>query len=100
MAGCVQVVIPSVDETPIECTEIISTNCIRTVVDYEYFGAPSNTLLTTLLTSIRDKVQTIETTTIKYTTLGIYADDTAAGVAGVPAGKPYKDTLGYIRYKL
>jgi hypothetical protein len=100
MAGCVQVVIPTVDETPIECTEITSTNCMQTAVAYEYFGATPGTLLTTLLTNIRNKVQTIETTTIKYTTLPIYADDAAATIAGLASGLPYKDTLGYIRYKL
>lgn len=100
MSGCVQVNIPEVDNTPIECEDIISTNCVATIEDYPYFGTVEGDLLTVLLNSIRAKVKTIEDNGIDLTALATYADDTAAGVGGLVAGKPYADTLGYLRIKL
>ena len=100
MGKCVQVVIPEVDETPIECENITTTNCIQSAVSYEFFNINEGDSITSLFTAIRDKVKTIDDNYIKLSSLSVYADDAAAGVAGVPSGKPYKDTLGYIRFKL
>ncbi len=100
MSGCVQVVIPTVDNTPLECNDIISSNCMKPAVDYPYFGTTTADLLTTLLTKIRDKVKGIEDGTIILANLPVFIDDTAAGIGGLLPGKAYKDTVGYIRYKL
>ncbi len=100
MGNCVQVNIPGVDNSQIECEDIISTNCIKPAVDYPYFGTTTDDLLTILLTNIRNKVKAVEDGAINLATLQVYADDAAADTAGLLIGKPYKDTLGYIRYKL
>ena len=108
--GCV----PGLDNTPLECTELISTDCSVSSSAFNFFGIGIGDTLTLILQKISDKVKSIsnslslltgrvdviEASYLKYDALPTYADDTAAGVGGLTTGAPYKDTLGYLRIKL
>lgn len=101
---CNGVTIPGVDETALPCNgETITTDCIQTSKAYNFFGIAIEEYLSSALTKIAIKVQAISNKvnlSIIPQDLTTYADDTAAGVGGVVAGKPYVDTLGYVRIKL
>jgi hypothetical protein len=99
---CNNVTIPTVDESAIECSEFVSTNCIKTPQAYTYLGISNLETLTSVITKIINKFKTVNDKfkhTIDLTDLNIYADDTAAGTAGIVTGKPYIDTQGFLRIK-
>jgi hypothetical protein len=100
MPSCDEINKPTVDDTALDCNEIISTSCVSTVIAYNFFGIGVGATLTTVITKIMDKVKNLSNKTIDLTALTTYANDTAAGVGGLIAGKPYVDTLGYLRIKL
>jgi hypothetical protein len=101
---CSGVTIPAVDETALPCDGlIVTTDCIQTTKAYNFFGIGVGDFLTAVFTKISTKVQAISNKVnlaIIPQDLTTYADDTAAGVGGLVAGKPYVDTLGYVRIKL
>ena len=100
---CNSITIPTVDSSSVECLEFTPTNCIKTSKSYNFFGIGTLETLTSALDKIMLKVKAINEkfrTTIDYSSLESFADDTAAGVGGIEAGKPYVDTLGYLRIKL
>lgn len=101
--GCDSILIPTVDSSSVECLEFTPTNCIKTSKSYNFFGIGTLETLTSALDKIMNKVKAINEkfrTTIDYSSLESFANDTAAGVGGIEAGKPYVDTLGYVRIKL
>lgn len=101
---CNGVAIPTVDESALPCEGlIISTDCITTTKAYNFFGIGIGEYLTNVFTKITNKIQAISNKvnlSIIPQDLTTYADDTAAGIGGLVAGKPYVDTLGYVRIKL
>jgi hypothetical protein len=101
--NCADVVIPTVDNSSLECNEFHATNCVKTSINYPYFSVAENETLTSVLTKIVNKVKTIADkfrTTIDYSKLVLYANDAAAGAAGLVSGMPYKDANGFVRVKI
>lgn len=104
IVDCNGVVIPTVDETALPCNGlVISTDCVTTTKAYNFFGIGVGEYLTSVFTKITSKVQAVSNKvnlSIIPQELTTYANDAAAGVGGLIAGKPYVDTLGYVRIKL
>lgn len=96
--------IPTIDDTALSCNgALVKTDCIETTRAYNFFGISVGEYLTNVLTKITNKVQAVSNKvnlSIIPQDLATYANDTAAGVGGLTAGKPYVDTLGYVRIKL
>jgi hypothetical protein len=102
--NCQGITIPTVDESAVACNGVeASTDCVTTPIAFNFFQIGVGNTLTTALTKISDKVKAIYnslTDYVKYTDLPLYANDAAAATGGLASGKPYKDTLGYLRIKL
>lgn len=101
--NCKEITKPAVDETSVECSSLISTECVVTKNAYTFFGIAIGETLTSVISKIMLKMQVINqqfSKTIDLTTLPVYADETAAATAGLLTGKPYKDTNGFLRIKL
>jgi hypothetical protein len=101
--NCREITKPTVDETSVECTSLVSTDCVVTKSAYSFFGIAIGETITSVISKIMLKMQVINqqfTKTIDLTTLPVYADEAAATTAGLLTGKPYKDTNGFLRIKL
>lgn len=101
--SCPEVTIPTTDNSSLECIEFHATNCVKTSINYPYLAVSENETLTSVFTKIVNKMKTIADkfrTTIDYSKLQFYANDVAAGAAGLTSGMPYKDTNGFVRVKL
>lgn len=101
--GCDGITIPTVETSTIACEEFILTDCIKTSKSYNFFGIGTLETLTSALTKIMNKVKAINDkfrTVVDYAALETFDGDVAAGEGGVAQGKPYVDTLGYVRIKL
>lgn len=101
---CQGITIPTVDESAVGCNgSEASTDCVITPVAFNFFQIGVGNTLTTILLKISNKVKAIYNSLadyVKYTDLPLYANDAAAATGGLASGKPYKDTLGYLRIKL
>jgi hypothetical protein len=100
---CNGVTIPTVDNSSTECEEFHMTNCLKTSTNYSFFSIAANETLTSAFTKISNKVKAILDkfrTVIDYSALVEYANDSAAGSAGLTTGMPYKDPNGFVRVKL
>jgi hypothetical protein len=56
---CDGITIPTVDNTALECTEFVKTNCIKTSKSYPFFGIANLETLTSALDKIMQKVKAI-----------------------------------------
>lgn len=101
--NCSGVTIPTVDNSSEECLEFYSTSCVKTAINYPYFSVAEGDTLNSVFTKIVNKVKIIADkfrTTIDYSKLVLYANDAAAGAAGLVSGMPYKDANGFVRVKI
>lgn len=57
--NCINPTEPKVDNTSIECDEIISTNCVVTAKGYPYLGVGYQETLTSVLEKIKEKFKSI-----------------------------------------
>ncbi len=101
--NCREITKPAVDNSSIECSSLMSSDCVVTKNAYTFFGISIGETITSAISKIMLKLQVINqqfTKTIDITSLPVYADDAAAATAGLLSGKPYLDTNGFLRIKL
>lgn len=103
MGACQDINKPTVDETPMQCEELISSDCVVTTEANGFLGVIIGNTLTAIITKISQKIQVVNTkynNTINLTALQVFADDTAAGVGGIIVGKAYIRTTGELAIRL
>lgn len=101
--NCREITKPAVDNSSIECSSLLSSECVVTKKAYTFFGISIGETLTSSLDKIMLKMKVINqqfSKTIDLTALPIYIDDADAATAGLLPGKPYLDTNGFLRVKL
>lgn len=84
VTGCV----PEIDNTPLECEELVSAECVVTVDSYNFFGIGIGETLSSVLTKIVTKVKSLSNTINGFTSLVI--DPLAPGVDCVAGGLEFK----------
>ena len=60
--NCIDPNIPKVDNSSVECDQIISTNCVVTSKGYPYLGIGSGETITTVIEKIKEKFKSISFT--------------------------------------
>lgn len=103
MGACQDINKPEVDETALECDELISANCVVTTEGRAFLKIGIGDTLTKVIMKISNAIQLVNNkfnNTINLTTLPTYADDTAAGAGGLATGKAYMKPTGELMIKL
>jgi hypothetical protein len=62
---CNDVTIPTVDNSTIECEELVSTNCVVTAKSYNFFGIGTSETVTSAIDKIMTKMKAINERTLK-----------------------------------
>jgi hypothetical protein len=100
MGSCKEVNKPGVEEEALECSEIISTNCVQSIKAENFLQIGVGDTLTTIITKIKNAIKTLSNKTVDFTNIPVYADEAAAVVGGLATGKVYKTSTGELRIKL